>query len=310
MTTSDVLNQLADFRRSQSKTNRRLLAIEEARPTVEKLFNCGTWLHLREFFEEGETRLRNANFCKKHVLCRACASRRAVKLILAYAAKIQAVLEENGDLIPAMVTLTTRNQEDMQERLRHLKNAWSKMLKAKRQHCSRPEKQPAVEWNKVQGSLRSIEATNKGKGWHVHAHCFVLISEYIDQKRLSEEWLRFTGDSYVVGVTKCKNGIAEGLVEVLKYSTKNFDLAPEDLWTAFTTLKGSRLVDPQGNLRGVPDPEIDEDDISDLEGPSRDYIALWSAFKDHYSVFEADSEGLISPYEDLAAEGPPRPITH
>lgn len=290
----------------------RLLLREE--PDVGELVrDCGSWLHLREWIQSGETRLRNANFCQKFLLCRSCAARRAGKLVAAYSAKVDAVTASAANLVPAMVTLTVKNGDDLGERLGHLKKSWSAMIAAARKGKSKSSTNARVEWNKVRGSVRAIEVTRKASGWHPHIHVFVLLEDYIDQPTLSAEWQRFTGDSFVVGVTKCKNGIVPGLIETLKYCSKLTELEPADILHVWRVAKGSRFTDPQGCLRGVPEPEIRQDDCEGLEGVYRDFIASWCCRKEGYRLraWEEPADGekpplrLVRATSNTAADLPP-----
>jgi hypothetical protein len=177
-----------------------------------------------------------------------------------------------------MVTLTVANGVDLKERIGHIKASWKRMMDAKRKGASKSSTNGTIEWNKVAGSVRATEVKlGKLSGlWHPHMHIFALVPEYISQTHLSAEWERFTGDSYIVDVRKCRNGIVAGLIEVLKYVSKPCQLQPVELHHLYESAKGSRFVDPQGCLRGVPEPCIDSDDDEGLHGPYRDFIALWS----------------------------------
>jgi hypothetical protein len=242
-------------------------------------------MHFRQWIEADETRLLNANFCKRHLLCQACAVRRAGRMNESYLPKVQQVVGEHPHLVPAMVTLTVKNGPDLHERVTHLKESWKRMGAAKRKAASGSERHKPIEWNKVLGSLRALEVTrSKDQEWHPHFHCFVLLTSYIDQKKFSEEWKRFTGDSVIVGVTKCKNGFDAGLREVLKYSCKFSSMTAEQTYEVFRTLHGSRLIDPQGILRGVKEPDIDSDDIEGLTGPYHDFIASWIHDQQRYHI--------------------------
>jgi hypothetical protein len=176
-----------------------------------------------------------------------------------------------------MVTLTLLNGPDFTERLLHLKESWKRMIAAARKGNAGKERHGLIEWNKVAGSVRSFEVTNKGKGWHVHLHAFVLLKDYIDGRALSIEWKRFTGDSIIVDVRQCHGGIVPGLTEVLKYCSKLTELSNEQILHVWRCAKGSRFTDAQGILRGVPEPEIDQDDTTGLTGPTRDFYAIWGA---------------------------------
>lgn len=282
LNTCDVLNRLTHHRRSQVPVV-ELLKREE--PEVGDLVEgCGSWLHIREWIESGQSRLRNANFCQKFLLCRSCAARRAGKMVDAYAKKVDAVTAAKPDLVPAMVTLTVKNGEDLGERLDHLKASWRRMQDAKRKGKAGKERHVRIEWNKIEGSIRAIEVTRRKTGWHPHMHVFALLSSYIDQPALSAEWRNFTGDSFVVGVTKCKGGVVPGLIECLKYASKLTELSPADVVHVWRTAKGSRFTDPQGCLRGVPEPEIRQDDDEGLSGPYREFLALWCRSRAGYDL--------------------------
>ncbi len=278
MNTSEVVNRLTFHRNRQGPLLAYLDKVDGK--LASQVAGCGSWLHLREWELSGESRLRNANFCKRFLICPCCAARRCMKLVQAYAAKVEAVQDERPELIPAMITLTVKNGADLAERLRHIKDSWRRMMETKRKGASESGRHGLIEWNKVVGSIRAIEV-KRGKGsaaWHPHIHVYVLLSEYVSPFHLSAEWERFTGDSSIVHVRKCDNGIVSGLLEVLKYVSKPCDLVPADLHHLYQTARGSRFVDPQGIMRGVPEPCIDSDDDDGLHGPYRDYILLWHGF--------------------------------
>jgi hypothetical protein len=304
MNASDVLNRLTYHKRRQGPFLDYLGKADTK--LASQVATCASWLHIREWELSGKTRIRNANFCKRFLICPACAARRATKLVAAYAAKIDVVQDMMPRLIPIMITLTIRNGPDLKERLRHLKESWSRMMEAKRKGASASSRHGLIEWNKVVGSVRAIEVTwNKKAGeWHPHIHVFALVSQYISQTHLSAEWERVTGDSFIVDVRKCKNGIVSGLIEVLKYVSKPSELSPELLLQLYRAAKGSRFVDPQGCLRGVPEPCIDSDDDDGLHGPYRDFIALWRGFG--YSMEDApgDADEYVSAF--LRNERPER----
>lgn len=282
MNASDVLNRITKAKRSQARLHGYVLRHDEV--LGQKINWCGSWLHFREWIESGDTRLLNANFCKKHLLCQACAVRRAAKMNEAYLPKVEAVAAAHeGKLVPAMITLTMKNGPDLAERLQAFKEGWKRMLAAKRKALGN-HRHDSIEWNKVCGSLRAIEVTWGKGGWHVHAHCFVLLTDYINRERLSEEWLRFTGDSFIVDARKCRHGIKAGLLEVLKYSCKFSSMNPEQAFHVHQTFNGCRMIDPQGLLRGVPEPDIDSDDLTGMSGPYRDFIASWIASQEKYRI--------------------------
>lgn len=101
------------------------------------------------------------------------------------------------------------------------------------------------------GGFYSIEAKksykNNPAGWNVHIH---ILAEggFINQKRLSNDWFKITGDSYIVDIRSAFSGVG-GFKYVLKYLTKspmtlNCDV---EYNSAFA---GSRLVSVFGNWYG------------------------------------------------------------
>jgi hypothetical protein len=300
MNTSDVLNRLTYHRRSQADLVRFLHANE---PTLgQKLEDCGSWLRIREYLSSGESRIANAIFCKRFLLCQSCAVRRASKMVAAYSTKVETVMTARPDLVPAVITLTVKNGENFPERLAHLKASWSRMQDARRKGKSVSGRHGKIEWNKVHGSIRAIEVTKKEKGWHPHIHCFALLEDYVSPNHLSAEWERFTGDSFIVDVRKCSNGVQSGLIETLKYVSKIADLTPEQVLHVHNSAKGSRFTDPQGVLRGVPEPDITADDMEGLTGPYREFIALWGSSSQSFYF-----QDLADPDKKLAVYKPTEP---
>lgn len=283
-TGTDRLNVITRLRRDQEQTVAFVVGKDQLLGM--KMLGCATWLHFREWADHGgEARLLNANFCKKHTLCRTCAARRAVKLVEAYQPKIAKLEGENPALIPAMVTLTLQSGHNVQERVLHFKAAWKRMGEAKRKGASVSGRHAAIQWNRVSGSLRSIEATyNEAKGWHVHGHVFALLDAYIDKHQLSEEWHRFTGDSMITDIRKCHGDSRAALHEVIKYACKFSDLTDEMLWEFHQGVNGTRMFDPAGILRGVKEGELDQDDIGDMTGPYRDWVATWLWMERKYHI--------------------------
>lgn len=218
------------------------------------LATCGEWLLFRNYLRLDETRLHAANFCRQHLLCPLCAIRRGAKLLDGYLPRFEAVRASDGLLRPFLVTLTVKNGDDLGERFGHLRKSMRSLTQARRDHLKAPAKNRHVEYARSLGGVHSIEFTNRGKGWHPHAHAIWMCRDQPDQVKLSEEWHAITGDSFVVDVRAVADPV-DGFCEVFKYAVKFSDLTPAQQWHAAQTLKGRRLVDAHGCFRGV---EIDE----------------------------------------------------
>ena len=53
---------------------------------------------------------------------------------------------------------------------------------------------------KAHGIVYAVEITNRGRGWHPHIHMVALVDEWIDRKKLSQQWEAITVDSKIVDV--------------------------------------------------------------------------------------------------------------
>ncbi|HAN48723.1 MAG TPA: hypothetical protein DCQ20_07580 [Nitrospira sp.] len=219
---------------------------------AEKLASCANYLLFRHYYTVDKVRLHAASFCKKHLLCPMCAIRRGAKMLKAYLDRYQAVIADHPHLRPYLVTVTVKNGPDLAERLRHLRSALRRMTQARRDYLKRGGFCP--QFVKSQGGFHSIEATNKGKGWHPHGHMIWLCGSEPDQKALSAEWHAWTGDSFIVDVRPLHDPV-EGFLEVCKYALKFSDLSEEDNWHAYQVMSGQRLIDSHGLMRGVEIPE-------------------------------------------------------
>ena len=284
----DLLNKITKKKRSQAEL---LEYLQPINPKLhDKLKGCASYLLIREWIESGETRLRNANFCKRFQLCPACAVRRGAKLAENALPKITHLMAENSDLTPVMITLTVPNTKNLSDGLERLKMAFSAMMASRRKCLSNPDRNTPIEFCKVQGGIRSMEATHKGKGWHPHLHIFALISDWIDRVELSKEFQRFGGGK-IVDVRKVKegeNGLVSGLLEVLKYPTKFSDLTPEKRYEFWLGANSTRLTDCFGNMRGLKIGDIDQDDLN-LEGAYRDWVARWYHSRQGYRLWKANA---------------------
>lgn len=293
MKASDAINNIRTFKVGQLHFN--TWCADNGRPNLAlQLQDCGSWLKFREWIDSGESRLRQANFCHKFLVCRCCAAIRAGKMIQKYAERVQLLQEQYPKLIPAMVTLTVKNGPDLHERMHRLEVAFKKMLTGARLGRSKGTRNKPIEWNKVKGHVAAFEVTNEGKGWHPHLHVFVLLEKYIDQKALSLEWKNYTIDSPIVGITKCrKNNLVAALCETLKYSSKLHTMKPEHVIQVAEECKGKKWINSAGILRGVKIPNIDSDDDTGLTGPWRDYIARWLHSQARYDIRPVVENSLV-----------------
>jgi len=222
------------------------------------LLNCGNYALFREYFTIGETRLSRICTCKKHLLCPLCAIRRGAKALRVYLARVEHLRSQDKNLRPYLVTFTVRNGPDLAERFSHLVHclrAYHKRRKGARQHG---------EIRKASGAVWSYEFTNKGNGWHPHVHAVWLCREAPDMFKLREEWKGITDDSFMCDVRPVDDADpVAAFCEVFKYALKFSSLADADRLQAYLTLKGKRLQDSFGELRGLKVEPLDSDELLD-----------------------------------------------
>lgn len=229
--------------------------------------SCSSWLVFNHYFTVDQVRLSKAYTCKKHVLCPVCAHIRGRKQTVKYMERLEEILKDNPNLVPAFLTLTVANGPDLEERFNHLIGSWKKYQNRRRQWIK-------TGWGfnelcKTQGAVFSIEVPRSldNTGWHPHIHAIVLLDSYIDQSKISEEWEAITGDSYIVDIRKLKvsdsQTIFESFEELFKYALKFSQTPLEHNWHAYEVLRGKRLQGSYGAFRGVQVPEKMTDTLLD-----------------------------------------------
>ena len=220
------------------------------------LDDCGNYATFREYFTVGQIRLSHFCTCKKHLLCPLCAIRRGAKALRVYLARVEALLASDELLRPFLVTLTVKNGDNLEERFKHLAAC------LRTYHRRRSRSRQTGEVRKARSAVWSYEFTSRGNGWHPHVHAVWLCHEMPDARKLSTEWRALTGDSFIVDVRPMDMADpVAGFCEVFKYALKFAELADGDRLHAFRTLRGKRLQDSFGDLRGI---EVEPSDADEL----------------------------------------------
>ena len=239
-----------------------------------KVAQCANWLVFNHYHTVDEIRLAACHSCDMHLLCSFCAARRGSKYLQRYLERFKVVMASSPGLYPVMLTLTTVNGPDLEERFTHFMGSLRKLLKKRRNAA---QGKTLTELQKAVAGIYSVEVTNKGKGWHVHLHAVLLLSDWIDREELSREWQAITRDgSKILDVRRLARGSAmfdqagnvtpklvEAFAEVFKYAVKFSDLDHGDRLHAWETMRGKRLVGSWGKFRGVKVPDGALDDLLD-----------------------------------------------
>lgn len=249
------------------------------------LSGCANYLLFKHYYTLDKYKLAGLKTCKKHMLCPFCSAIRASKQATAYHNKMVHILKDNPKLKPVFVTLTVKNGEDLKERFNHLKDSFKTLQTARRKWLKRGNGHN--ELCKAHGIVFAYEITNNGKGWHPHLHMILLVDDWIDKDKLSDQWLAITGDSYIVDVRRVKptkididtvdgkaekkEDYSEGFMEVFKYAMKFTELTHYQIWIAHETLSPTgRLTRLQGSIglfRGVEVSDTMADDVITDDAP-------------------------------------------
>lgn len=270
---------------------REYLIAQGEHPLAEKLKDCGQHVTFREYFTIGETRLSKICTCKKHLICPLCAIRRGAKALRVYLDRVKQLVIDDPELRLYMVTLTVLNGADLAERFNHLNKRIRYMHKLR--HLGR-----GFEIEKASSGVWSYEFTNRGNGWHPHVHAIWLCHDEPDKYELAREWETLTGDSYIVDVRPIN--LADpvgGFCEVFKYALKFSDLDNPDRLHAHKVLRGRRLQDSFGQLRGLDVEPSDQDELL-KELP---YIERMFRFFQGVGYCETDTTGEVFNVENQHA---------
>lgn len=239
---------------------REFLVMQDERKLAESLADCGNYATFRDYFTIGEVRLSRFCTCKKHLICPLCAIRRGAKALRVYLARVEALMASDALLRASMVNYTVKNGSDLLERYKHLSGsmrAYHKRRKGKGQ-SGEVKKASAAVW-----SYEFKRGVNSGL-WHPHAHSIWLHHEDLDPYEFSREWRDITGDSYIVDIRPLDLvDPVSAFCEVFKYAVKFSELPDADRLHGYKTLKGKRLLDSFGDLRGLDVEPSDTDQLLD-----------------------------------------------
>lgn len=218
-------------------TRRALVAAGQSGPQIDRFDACGAkaWL-MRADDNSGRVRLA-CNRCH-HRWCEACQVERRRIVVR----NLIAGLGQKPDIQVRFLTLTLKSSDaPLGDQIDRLYASWVRLRNGgKVGDC-------------IDGSITFFEVTYNPKTnqWHPHLHAMVA-GRYIPKEVLSREWLRITGDSYIVDIRAIRNvQMAAGYVA--KYASKAIG---GSVWRdesraveAITALASRRLVNTHGCFR-------------------------------------------------------------
>ena len=206
---------------------------------LDSIAKCASLVELRKY-ENGETKIHNANFCHNPAVCPICADRISKRRKAIYSTPIRKAVKKfaidkysskwkkdfpNQYTGVYLATATIKDGDNLKERIDVLIESIKRMRKLGQK---RIVGYSFGEWRKVRAGISNVEI-KKGKksgAWHVHIHFLIFTSEPIDYN--------YRNSSYKVDFVKGDNAIQKMQVSKFNYewfiATKgegvNFDLKP------------------------------------------------------------------------------------
>lgn len=217
---------------------------------VMKRFNaCGdnAWVMVAK---DGSGRLRVAADRCHNRWCEACQTERR-RLICR---NLLEGLKDHAAESLRFITLTLKsNDEPLSKQLDRIYASWRKLRDV-----------PAIK-KCVRGTIAFFEVTisEKDARWHPHIHVLV-DGTYLAKEVLSQEWLKITGDSYIVDIKLVRNAaVAAGYIA--KYAAKAVSHSVwrqhDKLCEAIAAFTSRRLFNTTGSFRRMDLSKRPADDI-------------------------------------------------
>jgi hypothetical protein len=167
---------------------------------------------------------------------------------------------------------------------------------------------------KIRGGVWFFQLKRSGKTgeWHPHLHCLI-DADYIDKIKLSLDWQRTTGDSFIVDIRGVKDPqkVSNYVSRYCARPAKLAEFTPDDKTQVFTVCHSRRLAGTWGSGRRVrfnvrPTDEVTEwmrlGSWADIVAESRyspSARRILKAFFTSTPLSEADLRAWQSPIDDL-----------
>lgn len=250
---------------------------------IQNVSNCGSWLEFRNYFEVDETKLHNANFCKKDKLCPACAMRRASKQVK----KVYDYFQQNPELKKKYwyyIVLPVKHNAS--ESFDTVFNRAKDGLKSLRKAINNNRQGVGHKsfFSQFNGLMYSFEVTKTKNGWNNHINLLCCSDRPIkdiylytfkngqkafQHKGIFEDWAKYTDNkSFMHSINEIdisnEDVLIKNLLEIFKYSLKFQDLKNEDLLEVYEKTHNKRLLGSFGSLYGIKmKVNLNQDDVLD-----------------------------------------------
>jgi len=224
-------------------------------PKAECMRMCGQFVYTCECSSCKSKHFAGSHRCKSR-FCLECAHHRSMAYVAKTMEKLKPLLERG--YIPHMITFTIRDQENLQDQVEKIKNAWRVFSNGR----GTREKFKS----RMVGGFRSFEVKigrNSGL-WHAHMHALFLTPPgqfEKDYEWIQPAWKKATGGDGSVELHRIRKkdgqalGILKAVIEVVKYVTSpdKMTISVDDVRfnEMYLFMKGFRAVNTWGLLRGV-----------------------------------------------------------
>jgi hypothetical protein len=248
--------------------------------TINSISDCSSWVEFREYTKLEKTTLHNANFCKRHKVCKACAMRRSAKQVQKY----HKIITSSPDLMSKSwyyIVLPVKHNinESFSTVYERVNDAIGKIRKARRNTRGKSF------FRQFDGIMIALEVTKSSNGWNIHLNLLCCTDNKIQgiKKRggtfihdeLIENWRKVTdNNSFIVSINELNfndgDELQKNLLEIFKYTLKFSDMSNQDLLEVYKNTFGKRLLRGWGIFNGLKE----EIDLSDTELIGQEYIEL------------------------------------
>lgn len=228
---------------------------------AEQLLECRLFAWFCRHSETGEV-LVVSNSCRLR-WCPICTAARFVHLrevVRDYALSVRS---------PKLLTLT----------MRHTREALAVQISALYKHFRNFRLQKHIK-RKIRGGVWFFQIKRSGRTgeWHPHLHC-IIDADFIDKVKLSQDWLRTTGDSFIVDIRKIQEPkkVADYVSRYVARPCKLEQFEMVDRATIFRACHGRRLCGKWGNAMSVMfKPPLRDDRFKWIK------LARWSVIVEDY----------------------------
>ncbi len=261
---------------------------------IDKIRNCGKYFRYRITYQgDIKRKLSHAYFCKD-MFCPVCQKRKSMLLLNKLDEYVSYLKEQGYNFLHLVLTLRSEFEPGvMRERIW---KSWRDLRRRK-----------VMEW--ADGFYASLEVTfNRKKGWHFHLHicCATKLQLPMSREeffklgdRISEEWYKVTGDSYITKLIGTKN-LKQFCKYITDYDSIN-EMSGEEFRELIKVMRGKKNMTKSGVFRGLDDEiEITESDIEEENEEFLFYeVMRWDKQARKYIVTWEDVKGKTLSYEDV-----------